>query len=208
MVWVRSEYAGELAVLSAWLCALMPWNVTYSPNVAGGSFLFVRFPFFQVRYNYGVPFGRSIAVTDAVSAFLTQLGHAPEAAYGTWLGGAALVAAALVLSVVYYRREAVVESGPVDPVRLMGALLVAAGLVLSLSTYLLATRGFRGLAVPIGVAFMLALGAVLLRVDRAPAPGDDAAAKARANLSCDESAADTTRRRGHVSSPDIRAREF
>ena len=28
-MWVRSEYAGEFAVLSAWLCALSPWSVSY-----------------------------------------------------------------------------------------------------------------------------------------------------------------------------------
>ena len=177
MVWVRSAYAGELAVLSAWLCALMPWNVTYSPNIMGGSFLFVRFPLFQVRYNYGVPFGRSISVVDPVSAFLTQQGHSLETAYGAWIAGAALIVAAVALSVVYYRREALVEAAPVDPVKLMGALLLAAGLALSLSTYLLATRGFRGVPIPIGVLFLLVLGGVLLRVERTPSPVEDVAAE-------------------------------
>ena len=29
-MWVRSEYAGELAVLSTWVCGLAPWAMTVS----------------------------------------------------------------------------------------------------------------------------------------------------------------------------------
>lgn len=33
MPWVRSEYAGEVAVVSAWLAALLPWTVTIQPSL-------------------------------------------------------------------------------------------------------------------------------------------------------------------------------
>jgi hypothetical protein len=165
MVWVRSEYAGELAVLSAWLAALLPWNLTYSPAVAGGSVLFVRFPFFQVRFAWGVPVARAVAVSDPLSAVEFQAGQSIQLAYQVWAVGAAVLALALLLSVAYYLREERLEAGPVDPVRVMGGLLGVGGVVLAASTYFLVTRGFPGYPVPT-VAVTLVLAGVLLTVDR------------------------------------------
>ena len=166
MVWVRSEYAGELAVLSAWVCALLPWNVTYSPDVAGGSVLFVRFPFFQVRYAFGLPLARAVGVSDPLSAAAFQRGQSIQLAYHVWALGALVLAVALVLSIAYYAREDAVEAGTVDPVRAMGVLLVAAGAVLAVATYLLVVRGFPGVPLPIGVLFLFLFGGVLLTVER------------------------------------------
>lgn len=45
MVWVRSEYAEELAVVSAWLMALLPWSFTYGRPM-GGRYVAIRFPLF------------------------------------------------------------------------------------------------------------------------------------------------------------------
>jgi hypothetical protein len=165
-MWVRSEYAGELAVLSTWLSALLPWNVTYSPGVGGGALLFVRFPFFQVRYSFGVPLARRVALADPLSAIAFQRGQAIELAYQTWAVGAAVLAVAVVVSLLYYRDESIEESWPVDPVRLLGTLLFGTGVVLAGATYLLLTRGFPGLPIPIGVVFLLLFGGLLLTVDR------------------------------------------
>lgn len=51
MAWVKSEYASEVAVLSAWLAALVPWSVTYQPAAQpiGGTIYMIRFPFFEVQ---------------------------------------------------------------------------------------------------------------------------------------------------------------
>jgi hypothetical protein len=166
MVWVRSEYAGELAVLSAWLSVLAPWNVAYSTGVAGGDVLFVRFPFFQVRYTYGVPVADGVTVQDVLSALSFQSGQTIAVAYRVWVVGAAVLAAALVLSVVYYAREDHLEAASLDPVRAMGVLLTLGGLALAVSTYLLVTRGFPGILLPVGVVLQLVLGVVLLRVER------------------------------------------
>ncbi|WP_101296541.1 DUF7549 family protein [Halegenticoccus soli] len=166
MVWVRSEYAGELAVSLTWLSALLPWNVTYSPNVAGGSVLFVRFPFFQVRYAYGVPFARGVAISDPLTAIGFQSGTGLALAYRVWAVGGAVLAVAALFAAAYYLREERVEAGPVDPVAALGALLCLAGTVLAAATALL-TRGFGGVPVPVGVAFLLAFGAVLLTAERA-----------------------------------------
>jgi len=165
-MWVRSEYAGELAVLLTWLSALLPWNVTYSPGVGGGSLLFVRFPLLQIRYSFGVSLARGVSVADPLSAIAFQRGQAIELAYQVWAVGAALFAAAVVVSLLYYRDEAWAESWPVDPVRLLGGLLFGTGAVFAGATYLLLTRGFPGVPIPVGVAFLLLFGGVLLTVDR------------------------------------------
>ena len=166
MVWVRSEYAGPLAVVLTWLSALLPWNVTYSPAVSGGSVLFVRFPFFQVRYAFGVPFADAVRVFDPLSAVAFQSGNSIQLAYEAWAVGAAVLAVAVAASVAYYAREDAFESGPVDPVRLLGGLLGLGGVVLAVATYLLATRGFPGVPLPVGVVFYLAFSGLLLTADR------------------------------------------
>ncbi|MFB6100945.1 MAG: hypothetical protein ABEJ73_00080 [Haloplanus sp.] len=165
-MWVRSEYAGELAVLSTWLSALLPWNVTYSSGIGSGALLFVRFPLVQIRYSFGVPLARRIAVADPLSAMAFQRGQAIQAAYQVWALGAAVFAAALVVSLLYYRREAWAESWPLDPVRLLGGLLLVTGLVLSGATYLLLMRGFPGVPIPVGIPLLLLFGVVLLTTDR------------------------------------------
>ncbi|MFC6793876.1 hypothetical protein ACFQFH_05355 [Halobaculum halobium] len=115
MVWVRSEYAGELAVLSTWVAALLPWNLFYGA-VAGGTVLFVRFPLFQIRYAFGVPLVRATSVSSPVSAYLLQSGTSVQIAYGAWLVGACVFLVALGVSVYYYREEERAESWRVDPV--------------------------------------------------------------------------------------------
>jgi len=166
MTWVRAEYAGALAVVSTWLAALVPWNLTYSTGVSGGAVLFVRFPFFQIRYAFGVPLARRVAVSDPLSAAAFQAGQSIQVAYHVWAIGAGVVAVAVAVATVYYRYEDAVESGPVDPVRLLGGLLGLSGVVLAVSTFLLATRGFPGAPIPVGVALLLVLGGMLLTVDR------------------------------------------
>lgn len=177
MVWVRSEYAGELAVLSTWFSALIPWNVTFSPNVAGGTVLFVRFPLFQVRYTFGLSFAKGTLVglpvpaplADTggfvVSAIAYQAGQSIQAAYWVWAAGALVYAVALGLSVAYYLREERVEAGPIDPVSTLGGLLVLSGLVLGGATVLL-YGVFPGVPIPLGILFMVGFGAVLLRAER------------------------------------------
>ena len=165
MVWVRSEYAGELAVLSTWLSVFIPWNIT-SSAVSGGTVLFVRFPFVQVRYTFGVPFAEATLVLDPLSAIAFQSGNSIVVAYQAWAVGAGVFALAVAFSVAYYAAESRVEALPVDPVRVVGGLLGLAGVVLAGATYLLVTRGFPGFPIPIGVVFLLLFGGILLTIDR------------------------------------------
>jgi hypothetical protein len=165
MVWVRSEYAEELAVVTAWLSAFLPWNVTYSTLSGVGSVLFVRFPFFQVRYIFGISISEGMAVSTPLGALAYQEGQSIAVAYAAWAVGAAVVAAAVALALLLYRYEDRVEAA-IDPVRVMGALLSLAGVVLTGATWLLWTRGFPGLPIPVGVMFLYLFGGTLLLARR------------------------------------------
>ncbi|WP_416839221.1 hypothetical protein [Haloferax sp. DFSO52] len=164
MVWVRSEHAGALAVVSTWLCVLLPWNVTYTPNISGISLLFVRFPFVEIQYAWGL--SQRVAVRDPFSALALQSGQGVVIAYQTWVLGAVVMALAVLFSLAYYLREERIEAGPVDPVRLLGGLLGVIGISLAVSTYLLATRGIPGIPLPIGVVISLVFAGILLTVER------------------------------------------
>ena len=165
-MWVRSEYAGELAVLSAWLCALLPWSVTYASS---GSNRLVRIHFVYAYFQFA-PGSPLATVLDNV-VLLTRAGRVannPSAEFGyqLWVLGAALLTLALATSVVYYRFDRRLEErSPVDPVRVLGGLLVGAGLPLTGATYFV-HGGVVGVTVPVGVVFLLVLGGLLLVVER------------------------------------------
>ncbi len=173
--WVKAKYASELAVLSAWLAALIPWNVSYTdPLIGEGRLLYVRFPFFQVKYNFGLPIGKAIRIDHPVSAAQFQQGQGLELPYQVWAVGAAVLGLAVLLSFLYYFFEDRVEAGPVDPVRLMGAVIGLGGVTLGVATYYLYVQGFPGLQVPLGLLLIGALAAVLLTVDRSEGVGTGA----------------------------------
>lgn len=53
-MWVRSEYAGELAVLSAWVSMLLPWNVVWkgiehAEFPVDSSVVFLRFALLELQ---------------------------------------------------------------------------------------------------------------------------------------------------------------
>ena len=164
MVWVRSEHAGALAVVSTWLCALVPWNVTYTSSIAGVSLLFVRFPFVEIQYAWGL--SQRVAVRDPVSAMTLQSGQTVAVAYQAWILAAAVMALAVLFSVGYYLREDRVEAGPIDPVRLLGAFLGVVGVVFAVATYFLSTKGIPGIPLPLGVVISLVFAGILLTVER------------------------------------------
>jgi uncharacterized protein (TIGR04206 family) len=171
MVWVRSEYAGEFAVLSAWVSALVPWSVSFASQ-GGVSLAVVRFPLLSLQFLLGARIGGAERPLLPVwNAYAFPASEAVARAYLVWLGGAAVLGLALALSVVYYAAdERLEERLPVDPVRLMGGLLLATAVLLSASTAML-WGSFLGRAVPVGVPFLYVLGYLLLVVERQ----DDAA---------------------------------
>ena len=167
-MWVRSEYAGELAVISAWVAVLLPWNVAVSQRVFDGRFLSVRFPLFEIQYGWGfaIPELNGIALHSIPAAIRLQAGESVAVAYWVWGAAAAVVVVTALIGVAYYLREDAVESGPADPVRVVGALLLLSGSLFAAATYLRFRFGIPEYPVPIGTVILLGLGVVLLRVDR------------------------------------------
>lgn len=180
MVWVRSEYAGELAVLSTWVAALLPWNLHYAPLSGGASLLFVRFPLLQIRYVFGLSLIRGTqiglpvppSVVDSTGFVVSAIGFQDNAglttAYEVWAVAAAIYLVALAVSVLYYRDEERIEAWSIDPVQLLGGLLVLHALLLGVASALtyLADDAFPGVPFPVGVVVVGLLGGVLLTAER------------------------------------------
>jgi uncharacterized protein (TIGR04206 family) len=171
-MWVRSEYAGELAVLSTWLCALLPWAVSYRTL---GEFRLYRLHFHYAFLQFvpGADLGQAL---DPFVAVYDGPGFPADptttAGYQWWLVGAAAFTLVLAWSVVYYVYDERLETrSPVDPVRVTGGLLVAVALALTASTYYVSS-GFSGTTVPVGLVFIYLFGGLLLVVERASATRD------------------------------------
>ncbi|MEA5386384.1 hypothetical protein VB773_10195 [Haloarculaceae archaeon H-GB2-1] len=155
---------GELAVVSAWLSALLPWSVTVIDREFG--VLAIRFVFFRIQYLYRLELPNTNPFLWVFAAPAYEGTAGLKLASWVWLGGAAVVALALLLSVAYYAAEERVEALPVDPVRLMGGLLGLAALVHT-GALVLFWRHQLGLTVPVGLVVMWLLAGSLLRVERA-----------------------------------------
>jgi hypothetical protein len=136
-MWVRSEYAGEFAVLSAWLCALSPWSVSYVSR-SGLRLFRVHFVYVFLQFFPDADLGEGldpyVLVQDGAQF---PPGLAVDPAYRLWFG-AALVAgmAALCWIVVgvYVDRD---ERLPVGPEAVTGALAAATALALAGAGYYL-----------------------------------------------------------------------
>lgn len=191
MPWVKAEYAGELAVVSAWVAALLPWSVSLLPEGPLGSILFmVRWPLLELQVRIpadvtiaeqpapveeilaevypGVKLFGSFYVTEPVTV-ATHYGIEPLFYGGlAWLAGAAVVVVAVALSLALYRDEAgTTRRLPVDPVRGMAGLLGLAALAFAVaSAFYWQGQELVGIPVPIGVLVVGALAVVLARVER------------------------------------------
>jgi uncharacterized protein (TIGR04206 family) len=173
-MWVRSEYAGELAVLSAWLCALLPWSLSYA---SGDGVRLVRIHFLYLFFQFAP--GAALSNLLDTYVLVTDAPSFPNSAtvgfgYRLWALGAIVSTLLVAFSLVYYRYdERLEERSPIDPVRLVGGLLIASAVPLTGATYFVAT-GAIGTTVPVGVVFMYVFGGSLLVVERTPDPEGDA----------------------------------
>jgi len=170
-MWVRSEYAGELAVLSTWLCGLLPWAVTYgrAEILARETSVWI-FWFLPRRFLFlpGIDIEGAGTVPNWVWEFPTsEIGLYGGETYAAvfWVGGTGIYLLALGFSLLYYLREDRVEAMRFDPVRTLGALLIFSGGSLAV-TFLGLWRNHPGITLPVGILFQGVLGAVLLRTKR------------------------------------------
>jgi len=196
-MWVRSEYAGELAVLSAWIAALLPWNVAYQSNAppdGQASVYFFRFALFEVQFRRPWVFEVNGEVTDAMevldaiyagtSLFGNVYATSPPSSvafYDGTMGQASLLwtvaalafALAFVLSLaLYFREDEVAARLPVSEIHLMGALLGVGALGTGgASALYLTARDSTGIPVPVGVVVVGVLAAVLLRTEKVETDG-------------------------------------
>jgi len=164
MAWVKSEYAGEFAVLSTWLVGLAPWSASVF-SISGLSVVALRFLPFRLQYIFGAtlqgerPFIWAWEVAGFQPPALTTAGHLGMAAF-------AVYALPFWLSVVYYFEEERVEAAlPVDSVRLFGGL-VGVVAVLELAAAALFVSRFPGTTIPVGGVLAAVLAYLLLTVDR------------------------------------------
>lgn len=168
MAWVKSEYAGEFAVLSTWLVALLPWSTTVLDiNFRGhdATVVVIRFLYFRLQYIFGISFGDQ---ERPFLLFFEAPSFNPESlalASWLWVAGALVSLAPVGISIAYYLWEERVEAAlPRDAVRVQGVLLGLVGVFLLASSALLVTN--QEVTVPVGTLFALAFSALLLTVDR------------------------------------------
>jgi uncharacterized protein (TIGR04206 family) len=172
-MWVRSEYAGALAVLSTWTCALLPWSATLL-RPEGLVALTVRFLPLRVLYIFGaeIPGERPLLFAWQVPGFVATPGEL--LASHVWLVGAAVFLLPLGLSVAYYAREDAVERRvDAEATVALGAAVAIAALALGIYFQL---PGAVFLAVGAAALVPLAGGVVLVRTERRAGDGGDAAA--------------------------------
>lgn len=190
MAWVRSEYAGEFAVLSAWIAMVLPWNVVYHPNAPlDSTVVFVRFSIVELQIRFPVVLAVGEQLVSAANALAaqypgTQLASglfvaSPVGAIGhydgymqlgslAWALGAVVLLGSFAFSLAFYRREeTVIERSPVDPVRVIGWLLAAATVATAAASGLyFLDRDLAGVPIPIGTVIMGALAVAVLRAER------------------------------------------
>jgi uncharacterized protein (TIGR04206 family) len=166
MAWVKSEYAGELAVLSTWLVAVAPWSISVFGNGQLTGVVF-RFLPFRLQYLFGISVPNDLSFLWAWEVGDVQQGYTGLAGS---LGAVALAVFALAFgaSVYYYARETeFVDRLPIDPVSLFGGLLGVVGLLALGGTVLLnLDGGFPGTTIPVGALVAPVLAVVLLTADR------------------------------------------
>lgn len=168
-MWVKSEYAGEVAVLSTWLCALLPWSFsTFQTSVGSqASVTAIWIRFFPGRFLYlrgAIQRGESPwNWVWEVPEFVATQGET-TAAY-VWILAVVVFLLPFAFSIFYYFEEERVEDWEYDQVRIIGGLLVASGLLLLASSGLLFVNQ-SGNTFPIGSLIQMGLGVILLRAER------------------------------------------
>lgn len=169
--WVNNDYINEFTVLLAWCVALIPWNIQYVTLPEFGRMVFVRFPFFQIRYQLGFELGQQNLLLSPLGALNYQAGNPMADPYTWWVIAAAPLGLSFLLATSMYildiddfpvSIEDVQTKLPVPLARMMGGLFALGTAALTGATYLLFTTGFQDVNVPIGILFLGIFSYILL----------------------------------------------
>lgn len=188
MAWVKSEYAAEVSVLSAWLAALVPWSVSFYAGPVGSRLFSFRFPLAELQVRAALRINGETALAEEALAqvypgthllggiwaitpvsAITGFGQVVLSAGGiAWALGALVVLVAVALSLAMVRdEEATAARLPRDNVRIMGGLLAIATVCFGTASVLyFLGRSVVGIPIPVGVLVVGTLAVSLLRVER------------------------------------------
>lgn len=195
MAWIDEAYAEEVAVLTTWLAAFLPWTVAYTGEAFQGSrIFFFRFPAFglQLRFPVEVTADGRVLETNIPQRLAEQYGGfgvagnlhlelaplqvgtvdgAAATAYLLWTAATVVMVAAVVLSLAMYFREDFVRT------RLPMGYPTLASVTFGVLTVLLAGATVAyylsdieyGTPIPLGVGILAAFAVVLWRAEEGPA---------------------------------------
>lgn len=163
-VWIRSDSERTVGGAIAVVAFLLPWEVTYIADIAGGSLLYVRFPVVEFQYAMGIQAAPPVVVRLFTAAAALHASGPLAPAYQAALVGGILTIIAAVLGVSLLVTEE--GSGGSTLVRGVGALVFAAGVAFFAAWVLVLTRGAAGIDIPLGAVVTPVLGAVLVGAER------------------------------------------
>lgn len=129
--WIRSDSERTVGGVMAVVAVLLPWDITYIADIAGGSLLYVRFPLFEFQYAMGIQASQPITLHWIWAAADLHANGPLAPAYTAAVVGGVIAVIGLVLGVSL----TVSEDGTVDTrtVYAFGALAAIATTALLVS---------------------------------------------------------------------------
>lgn len=97
--WIRSDSERTVGAVMAIVAVLLPWDVTYIADIAGGSLLYVRFPLFEFQYAMGIQASQPITLHWIWAAADLHAAGPLAPAYTTAVAGGVIALIGLVLGV-------------------------------------------------------------------------------------------------------------
>lgn len=170
-LWVNNDYINELTVFLTWCIVLIPWNIQYVTLDDLGELIFVRFPFFQIRYQLGFAAGEQNLILNPVAAYNYQSGAPMADPYLWWIIASTPLLLAVIFGCTMYLLdfnstplsiETFENKLPIPIARLIGGLIAIGTIGLLGATYHLFTTGFQGINIPIGLLFLGVFSYILL----------------------------------------------
>lgn len=157
--WVSHEYEGALAFLFIAISALLPWSVSTATTDVAGTVRIGRWWFGELRQVTKIPdFNGFYPIMEAVQM---QQGQGIYNAYLMSTVAAVIFGVAVALATaLLLREEAVVDRVPIRFVG--GGLLMASGIIFLAANFWISMRGIPGTYVPVGGAFQILFGTVLV----------------------------------------------